>query len=498
MNYCTHCGASVAEGVQFCTQCGTQANTLTASQTAASPAAPPQFAPVAMSNRPPAPATSGNGCRNVAIGAVVLLVLIGALGIVGTYYAYHSVKQKATAVLHGPSVVGNAVAHHDSDSPGAAPPQSASADSSATPSSFARWNPSSPSTAPGSPGPAPLKEGMLVVTAVEDQTGDYESYKQITGIDDKGVTLSYASEHPSSGQSQNKTETHTSRTVLRGDLQSAHNYHELFGDTDPPSCPGTTAISASSAVLAELNNTGTSQFSFQPDGLKGAASSLLSALGGIAGVDPKQAGGGALGDLMKGEQCTLKRDGSTTFAFPVLLNNQPTTMPALHATCATDDGVADFYLLDQADNPLMLSWKLGSGSHLQVVKITYPQTHPQQMEEDLAQKKKVLIYGIYFDFASDHLKRESTPVLDEIAQVMEKHPDWKLSVSGHTDNIGGDAYNLDLSKRRAAAVKQALVTRYHIAPDRLTTDGYGASGPVDTNDTLEGRARNRRVELTRD
>lgn len=498
MSYCTQCGKPLAAGAQFCIQCGAQASAATPSQTPALPAAPPQFAPVAVPNAPPAPATSGSGCRNLAIGAVVLLVVIGALGIVGTYYAYHSVKQKATAVLHGAGVVGNAVAHHDSDAPGAAPPQSASADSSASPSSFAPWNPSSPSTARGSPGPAPLKEGMLVVTAIADQTGDYESYKQITGIDNKGVTLSYASEHPSSGQGENKTETHTSRTVLREDLQSAHNYHELFGDTDPPSFPGTTAISASSEVLVELNNTGTSQFSFQPDGLKGAASSLLSALGGIAGVDPKQAGGGALGDLMKGEQCTLKRDGSTIFAFPVLLNNQPTTMPALHATCATDDGVADFYLLDQADNPLMLSWKLGSGSHLQVVKITYPETHPQQMEEDLAKKKKVLIYGIYFDFASDHLKRESTPVLDEIAQVMQRHSDWKLSVSGHTDNIGGDAYNLDLSKRRAAAVKQALVTRYHIASDRLTTDGYGASGPVDTNGTLEGRARNRRVELTRD
>jgi len=498
MNYCTHCGAPLAEGVQFCIQCGTQANTLTASQTAVSPAAPPQFAPVAVSNTPRRPATRSSGCRNLAIGAVVLLVLIGALGIVATYYAYHSVKQKATAVLHGAGVVGSAVAQHDSNAPGAAPPQSASADSSASPSNFAHWNPSSPSTAPGSPGPAPLKEGLLVVTAVADQTGDYESYKQITGIDNKGVTLSYASEHPSSGQRQNKTETHTSRTVLREDLQSAHNYHELFGDTDPPSFPGTTAISASSAVLAELNNTGTSQFSFQPDGLKGAASSLLSALGGIAGVDPKQAGGGALGDLMKGEQCTLKRDGSTTFAFPVLLNNQPTTMPALHATCATDDGVADFYLLDQADDPLMLSWKLGSGSHLQVVKITYPETHPQQMEEDLAKKKKVLIYGIYFDFASDRLKSESTPVLKEIADVMHRHPDWKLAVGGHTDNIGGDAYNLPLSKRRSAAVKQELVTHYGIAADRLTTDGYGASRPVDRNDTLEGRARNRRVELTRE
>jgi outer membrane protein OmpA-like peptidoglycan-associated protein len=110
----------------------------------------------------------------------------------------------------------------------------------------------------------------------------------------------------------------------------------------------------------------------------------------------------------------------------------------------------------------------------------------------------VEIHGIYFDFASDHLKPESKPVLDQIAQIMQKYPDWKLSVSGHTDNVGGDSYNLDLSKRRAAAVKQELVARYHIVPDRLTTNGYGASSPIDTNNTLQGRARNRRVELTRE
>jgi outer membrane protein OmpA-like peptidoglycan-associated protein len=496
MSYCTRCGAPLSEGVQFCTQCGAQANTVTASDVVASAGAPPHFSPVAAPNTPPAAAPSNSGCRNLAIGTVVVLIVIAALGTVGAYFAYHSVKQKATAMLHGAGVVASAVAPHDSAVP-AVPPQSASADISTSPSGFAPWNPPS-STAPGGPGPAPLKEGMLVVTAIADLSGDYESYKQITSINNKGVTLSYASEHPASGQSQNKPETHTSRTVLTQDLQSAHDYHELFGDTDPASFPGTTAISASSAVLAELKNKGKSQFSFQPDGLKGAASSLLSALGGIAGVDPKNAGGGALGELMKGEQCTLQRDGNTTFAFPILLNNQPATLPAVHATCATDDGVADFYLLDQADDPLMLSWKLGSGSHLQVVKITYPETHPQQMEEDLAKKKKVLIYGIYFDFASDRLKPESTPVFKEIADVMQRHTDWKLAVGGHTDNIGGDTYNLPLSKRRAAAVKQELVTHYGIAADRLTTDGYGASRPVDRNDTLEGRARNRRVELTRE
>src|ERR1700688_1119810 len=169
----------------------------------------------------------------------------------------------------------------------------------------------------------------------------------------------------------------------------------------------------------------------------------------------------------------------------------------------TDDGLAEFYILDQPDYPLMLSWKLGSGSTLQVIKITYPppsksnQSAPNAIEQQLKEKKKVDIYAIYFDFASDHLKPESTPVLEEIAGVLKDNPDWNLTVNGHTDNVGGDPYNLDLSKRRAAAVKQALITQYHITPERLSTDGFGASRPVDTNDTLAGRARNRRVELTR-
>jgi outer membrane protein OmpA-like peptidoglycan-associated protein len=87
--------------------------------------------------------------------------------------------------------------------------------------------------------------------------------------------------------------------------------------------------------------------------------------------------------------------------------------------------------------------------------------------------------------------------LEEIAGVLKDNPDWNLTVNGHTDNVGGDPYNLDLSKRRAAAVKQTLITQYHITSERLSTDGFGASRPVDTNDTLAGRARNRRVELTR-
>jgi len=78
---------------------------------------------------------------------------------------------------------------------------------------------------------------------------------------------------------------------------------------------------------------------------------------------------------------------------------------------------------------------------------------------------------------------------------MRRHPDWKLQVNGHTDGIGGDEFNLDLSKRRAAAVKSALVKQLGVNTGRLTTAGYGKSQTKDTNDTVEGRARNRRVEL---
>jgi outer membrane protein OmpA-like peptidoglycan-associated protein len=127
-----------------------------------------------------------------------------------------------------------------------------------------------------------------------------------------------------------------------------------------------------------------------------------------------------------------------------------------------------------------------------------PGSGAAQMEEQLKKKEPVEIYGIYFDFNSSIIKPESEPVLKEISDVMHKNPDWKLSVSGHTDSIGDDNFNLGLSQRRAAAVKDALVKRYGIAPDRLDTSGFGASRPIADNKTLEGRARNRRVELQRE
>jgi outer membrane protein OmpA-like peptidoglycan-associated protein len=511
MGYCTKCGAPRVAGGAFCTVCGAALPAMDAvpAATVANVSAPPAAPVVAVAPR------GGSGLRTFAIVAVVVLLLVIGLGIAATFYAVRAAKNKAQGLLHSiaPSVASTSVA------PGNAPSSGAPAASSATaaplmpaPSSFSAWQSNPSSSSSNAKGMAPLKEGMLVVTAVADMRGDYESMKQVVSIDASGTTLSYHSDKPKpgtgiQGSAGSQEETAATRKVLTQDLNGAHDYAEIFGANDPESFPGTTAISASREVFAELEQKGATSFSFRPDGLKGAIGSLLGTFSSIAGVDTKDVGGVSLEKLSK-EQCTLQREGKGLFAFPVLLNAQPVTLPALRAGCMTDDGPADFYILDQPDYPLMLSWKLGSGSQLQVIKITYPpspqpkksEQAPQAtgIEQQLKEKKKVDIYGIYFDFASDRLKPESTPVLDEIAGVLKDNPDWKLTVNGHTDNVGGDAYNLDLSKRRAAAVKQALVTRYQVAPDRLSTDGFGATRPVDTNDTLAGRARNRRVELTRE
>lgn len=121
----------------------------------------------------------------------------------------------------------------------------------------------------------------------------------------------------------------------------------------------------------------------------------------------------------------------------------------------------------------------------------------ERMAASLAKACHAPIYGIYFEFASADLKPASAPTLQQIASVMKQHPDWILTIEGHTDSIGGAASNLELSKRRAAAVKDELVRRYGVAPTRLATQGYGLSHPLAPNGSMEGRAQNRRVELTR-
>jgi outer membrane protein OmpA-like peptidoglycan-associated protein len=101
---------------------------------------------------------------------------------------------------------------------------------------------------------------------------------------------------------------------------------------------------------------------------------------------------------------------------------------------------------------------------------------------------------IYFDFNSIELKPESKIVIDEFAGFLNDNPTLKVSIQGHTDNIGNEEDNLKLSQERARAVYNYLIEK-GIAPERLSYKGFGESKPVSQNDTETGRARNRRTEF---
>jgi OmpA-OmpF porin, OOP family len=105
--------------------------------------------------------------------------------------------------------------------------------------------------------------------------------------------------------------------------------------------------------------------------------------------------------------------------------------------------------------------------------------------------------GILFDVNSDRIKAESVGTLKEIAKVLQENPEVKVKIIGHTDSDGDEAKNLDLSKRRATAVKTALSTEFGIAATRLETDGKGESQPNNPNTTPQGKANNRRVEFVK-
>ena len=106
-------------------------------------------------------------------------------------------------------------------------------------------------------------------------------------------------------------------------------------------------------------------------------------------------------------------------------------------------------------------------------------------------------HGILFDTASDRLKPESAAAIQSVAKALGTNPALKLLIEGHTDAVGNAASNLDLSRRRAEAVKAVLVSQFSVDADRLTTNGLGATKPIDSNDTPQGRAQNRRVEFVK-
>jgi len=387
----------------------------------------------------------------------------------------------------------------------------------------------------------PLRVSLSWVETGHDEVwGDYDSIYQVDSVTKEAVHFRGSLQYPAGkglerflgGGSDDQQKVHKiecSRTQYVADLQNSAEADVYFcrqGMDEKQA--GTTAGTLSKKILTELRSAGQAEFTAHEDPLQSVLTSFKKAMNSAPGSSSIAAANDLMQKMMSfapgnnqhietpAIKCTLRREGADV-AFPVLLNDQPAELPAMKLVTKRPDSNEEggaLYVLDDPDNPLILAIVGKSGEHSQITKINWDTETTSsgggagregggggggasQLENELEKNGRAKIYSIYFDFRSDVMRPESNKVLTEIAQIMRKHPDWKLSVEGNTDNIGGDAYNLDLSKRRAAAVKTALVGQYDVSSDRLSTTGFGLSHPVDTNDTIEGRARNRRVELAR-
>lgn len=358
----------------------------------------------------------------------------------------------------------------------------------------------------------PLVTGLAVVGAVREPAGDYESVRRVTGVAADRVAYTITADRPGK-KGEPPEQIQASRTVLSADLKTAHTLKPRISsgfDADEV-YPGTTTAQLSVAGLTEIRTTGHTTITFIDDGTGGLSQSTANVLlkmmaaAGNSAMSPDSASAvaktavaqGGAGFTVSG---TLSSVEPGVVPVSILVNNVVVALPARHVRgkLTGDDGAknADIYVLDDPANPILLQFRVGEDS-MTVVRIDWPNASTaKNMEAALAERKPVDIYGIYFAYNSAEIRAQSDSTLDAIASMMKRDPTWKLTVTGHTDNVGGDASNLALSQRRSAAVKAALVSR-GITADRLATGGAGASSPKATNATLVGRAQNRRVELSR-
>jgi outer membrane protein OmpA-like peptidoglycan-associated protein len=345
----------------------------------------------------------------------------------------------------------------------------------------------------------PVQQGLIITSALRTESGDRENVVKIVQADAAGVSYSWQlRERDATGVA---TQVNFYRFVRATDLANATRLHTIFRTEDKTQYPGYTAFTFSTAVYDALVAKGATPFTTVS--LEKGAGSLQTVFDAMMPATFK----------LKG---TLTRQGTTTF--PVLINGRRVQAPALraHGSFAFQDRreEQDFVLLADRNHPLVL--KVVTGPEvLQVIRIDLPVRKDSSqvaganeaegggermlagVEAQLQSDCRAELPGIYFDFAAATLTEESRGTIASLAQIVGRHPEWQLSIEGHTDDIGTDADNLNLSQARAQAVITSLTRQHGVDASRLAAKGFGESQPREPNPTLEGRARNRRVEVVR-
>ncbi|MEP7243750.1 MAG: OmpA family protein [Gammaproteobacteria bacterium] len=342
--------------------------------------------------------------------------------------------------------------------------------------------------------------GLVIGSVIHDGI-DYEGLSVLKAVDADGTRTVFHWTMPDPQAPGGRKEQTANFLMRAADLASARRLILTYIPGDPEVLPGTVIGAISRAVFAELKE-------------KGEVPIVLGAA--------RRTAAGELASLFAGRKYyrgTLKRIEAGTVPFPVLLDGRRVNVPAVHAkgdvAVGGDGGSAEFWFLDDADRAVTLKWVM-LGATAQAVRIENARVRPASpgsaggsiaigngaagapitagLDSSACRAE---LHGVYFNTGSAELLPESSAALAEVAAALNAHTDWHVVVEGHTDNIGAADSNVALSTRRAEAVRRALVSQNGVAATRLDAKGFGATRPVESNDTLEGRAHNRRVELSR-
>ena len=322
----------------------------------------------------------------------------------------------------------------------------------------------------------PLRNGLTLVSALQFPDGDRENIVTVQGTPHDGVTYTWHGSQ--AGENGQRTEATFSRFVSAADLSGATRLNTVFRLNDQADYPGYTAFSISTRVYEELRASGTSAFSVA-DMRQGVVPGMVA----IA--------------KYKG---TLSLLAPQSEPFPLIVSGVATTVPSLHIrgrfTYREQPLEQDFWVLDDSSHPLILKTVTGRDV-LQLLRVEMPADSVTVIERELDQQCRAELPGVYFAFGTAVLDQASNATLASVAGILKRHSQWTLSIEGHTDNIGGSAANQRLSEQRARAVQLSLSAEHAIAAARLQSSGFGPTRPRASNETMEGRARNRRVELVR-
>jgi outer membrane protein OmpA-like peptidoglycan-associated protein len=394
----------------------------------------------------------------------------------------------------------------------------------------------------------PLVRGLAISSTLHDSTVDRESVVTVDQTSTAGVR--YAWHWLEVGANGDTTQGTFARFVSRKDLADAPRWHEYFETRGPQEHPGYTAFTLSRAVYQRVRTQGSDSFQVMRVESPTGGLAQLGGLGGLFATPVRWRGTltrvaanpEPFPLLLNGQRVAvpaLRLQGRFTARgkqwepklwiladseHPLLLKVvtgdvvfQTVRVDLLEGEVESgDETMASGEITAEADSGLLE----GGPTALEGVGKSKGATggagvgtgvgngaaaggegfrgSAAMIETKLATTCRVELPGVYFAFNSAALDPVSDRTIAALARMLGRHPDWKPTIEGHTDSIGSARANQLLSERRAEAVKDRLVSRYRIADEMLGAVGYGASRPREPNATIEGRARNRRVELVRE